>query len=112
MVRAPDDRRRYAALGGIALASASWLVVLFAGFGGAAASCPDGEPPWLLPLALGCAVVATAGMASAVWAYRETAGEPSDAWLLGAAGLYVTTLGWAATLTGAGALLLVDVCSL
>jgi hypothetical protein len=50
-------------------------------------------------------------MAAAVWAYRETAGEPSGEWLLGAAGLYVTTLAWAATITAAVCLFFVDVCS-
>jgi hypothetical protein len=59
-----------------------------------------------------CAVVASIGMGAAVWSYRESAGEPSDDWLLGAAGLYVTTLAWAATVTGAVALFFVDVCSL
>ena len=52
------------------------------------------------------------GIAAAIWAYRETAGEPCGEWLLGATSLYVTTLAWAATVTGAAALLFVDVCSL
>ena len=44
--------------------------------------------------------------------YRESAGAPSGEWLLGAAGLYVTSLAWTASVTGAVALLFVDVCSL
>jgi hypothetical protein len=100
-----------AALAGIALASVSWVVVLFAGFGGDAAACPDDGPAWVAPLAVACAVTATLGMAAAVWAYRESAGEASGDWLLGAAGLYVTSLAWAATITGAVSLFFVDVCS-
>ena len=100
------------ALAGVVLSSASWFVLLFAGFGGEASTCPEGGPTWVEPVAVACAVIATLGMAAAVWAYRETAGEPSGEWLLGAAGLYVTTLAWAATLTGAVALFFVDVCSL
>ena len=96
----------------MALASVSWFVVLFAGFGGQEAACPEGKPAWVDVLAVACALTATLGMAAAVWAYRETAGEPSGSWLLGAAGLYATTLGWAATITGAVSLVLVDVCSL
>lgn len=102
---------RNAAFTGTALASLSWLVLLFAGFGGEKAACP-GDAAWILPLALVCAVTATFGMAAAVWAYRESAGEPSGEWLLGAAGLYATSLAWTATLTGAAALFFVDVCSL
>jgi hypothetical protein len=101
-----------AAVTGIALAFLSWLVLLFAGFGGENAACPDGDAAWVDPLAVACAVTATLGMAAAVWAYRESAGTPSGEWLLGAAGLYVTSLGWTATVTGAVALLFVDVCSL
>ena len=101
-----------AAVAGIAVASVSWLVLLFAGFGGEKAACPEGDAAWVIPLAVGCAVTATLGMAAAVWAYRESAGEPSGEWLLGAAGLYVTTLAWTATITGAVALFFVDVCSL
>ena len=101
-----------AAIAGIVLASASGFVLLFAGFGGEASSCPEGDAAWVAPVAVTCAVIATLGMAAAVWAYRETAGEPSGEWLLGAAGLYVTTLAWTATITGAAALFLVDVCSL
>jgi hypothetical protein len=37
-------------------------------------------------------VTVTLRMAAAVWAYRESAGEPSGEWLVGAAGLYVTSL--------------------
>jgi hypothetical protein len=103
---------RNAALAGMVLGSVSWFVLLFAGFGGEAAICPDGEAAWVAPVAVACAGIATLGMVAAVWAYRETAGEPSDDWLLGAAGLYVTTLAWAATITGAVALFFVDVCSL
>lgn len=96
----------------MALASVSWFVLLFAGFGGEKAACPDGNAAWVTPVAVACAATATLGMAAAVWAYRETAGEPSGDWLLGAAGLYVTTLAWAATMTGAVSLFFVDVCSL
>jgi hypothetical protein len=100
------------ALAGVVLASASGFVLLFAGYGGEAATCPESDPAWVGLLAVGCAAVATLGMAAAVWAYRATAGEPSGEWLLGAAGLYVTTLAWTATIAGAGALLVVDLCSL
>jgi hypothetical protein len=79
---------------------------------GEKAACPEGNPAWVAPVVVVCAVTATLGMAAAVWAYRESAGEPSGEWLLGAAGLYVTTLAWAATITGAVSLLFVDVCSL
>ena len=101
-----------AALAGIALASVSWLVLLFAGFGGEQAACPEGDAAWVVPLAGVCAVTATLGMAAAVWAYRESAGEPSGEWLLGAAGLYVTSLAWTAKIAGAVSLYFVDVCSL
>ena len=101
-----------AALAGIALASLSWFILLFAGFGGEKAACPDGASSWVAPLVVGCAITATIGMVAAVWAYRESAGEPSGEWLLGAAGLYVTTLAWTATVAGAAASLFVDVCSL
>lgn len=100
-----------AALAGIALGSAGWFVLLFVVFVGVEAACPDGRA-WVVPVAVACALIATLGMAAAVWAYRATAGEPSDEWLLGAAGLYVTTLAWAATITGAASLFFVDVCSL
>jgi hypothetical protein len=103
---------KIAAIAGTILASASGLVLLFAGFGGEATTCPDGDAAWVTPVAVGCALIATLGMAAAIWAYRESAGEPSGEWLLGAAGLYVTTLAWTATVTGAVALLFVDVCSL
>jgi hypothetical protein len=103
---------KHAVLAGIALASASWFVLMFGGFGGAAAACPEGRPAWVAPVAVACAVTATLGMAAAIWAYRETAGEPSGEWLLGAAGLYATTLAWAATITAAVSLFFVDVCSL
>ena len=105
-------RPKNAALAGMALASVSWFVLLFGGFGGEAAACPEGSPAWVAPVAGACAVTATLGMGAAVWAYRETAGESSGEWLLGAAGLYVTTLAWAATITGAVSLFFVDVCSL
>jgi hypothetical protein len=108
----PAATPKHAALAGIGLASASWFVLMFGGFGGAAAACPSGRPTWVVPVAVACAVTATLGMAAAVWAYRETAGEPSGEWLLGAAGLYVTTLAWAATITAAVSLFFVDVCSL
>jgi hypothetical protein len=101
-----------AALAGIALASVSWFVLLFAGFGGEKAACPEGNVPWVVPLAVVCAVSATLGMAAAVWSYRESAGEPSSEWLLGAAGLYVTSLAWTATITGTVSLYFVDVCSI
>jgi hypothetical protein len=104
-------RPKQAALAGIALSSASWFVLLFGGFGGQKAACPEGIPAWVAIVAVACALTATLGMAAAVWAYRETAGEPSGSWLLGAAGLYVTTLAWTATITGAVTLFLVDVCS-
>ena len=115
--RAADSEVRAAgprnvALAGIALASVAWFVLLFAGFGGEKAACPEGSPGWIFPLAAACAVTATLGMAAAVWAYRESAGEPSGEWLLGAAGLYVTSLAWTATIAGAVSLLFVDVCSL
>lgn len=105
-------RRKNGAVAGMALGSLSWFVLLFAGYGAEAAACPKGAPAWILPLAVACAVVASLGMALAVWAYRDTAGTPSGEWLLGAAGLYVTTLAWAATVTGAAALFFVDLCSL
>lgn len=105
-------RRRNGALAGMILGSLSWFVLLFVGFGGEASACPNSDPAWIPPLAVACAIVASLGMVAAVWAYRETAGAPSGEWLLGAAGLYVTTLAWAATVTGAGALLFVDLCSL
>jgi len=101
-----------AALAGMALASVSWFVLLFAGFGGEKTACPEGHPAWVVPAVVACAVTATLGMAAAVWAYRGSAGDPSGEWLLGAAGLYVTTLAWAATITGTASLLLLDVCSL
>src|SRR5918994_788106 len=97
-----------AALAGIALSSVSWFVLLFAGFGGEKAACPEGDAVWVIPLALACAVTATLGMAAAVWAYRESAGTPSGEWLLGAAGLYVTSLAWTATIAGAVSLFFVD----
>jgi hypothetical protein len=101
-----------AALAGVVLASASGFVLLFAGYGGEAAACPESDTAWTGLVAIGCAVIATLGIAAAIWAYRETAGEPSGEWLLGAAALYLTTLAWTATITGAVALLVVDVCSL
>ena len=51
-----------AAVTGIALAFLSWLVLLFAGFGGENAACPDGDAAWVDPLAVACAVTATLGM--------------------------------------------------
>jgi len=94
------------------LGSVGWFVLLFVGFVGAATTCPDGSRAWVVPIAVACALIATLAMAAAIWAYRATAGEPSDEWLLGAASLYVTTLAWAATVTGAVSLSFVDVCSL
>jgi len=88
------------------------LLLLFAGFGGEAGACPGDSPGWVAALAVASAIAATLGMAAAVWAYRQSAGEPSGDWLLGAAGLYVTSLAWAATITGAVSLFFVDVCSL
>jgi hypothetical protein len=105
-------RPKNAVLAGMVLASASGFVLLFAGFGGEASACPEGGAAWVTRVAVACAVVATLGMMAAVWAYRETAGEPSGEWLLGAAGLYLTTLAWTATITGAAALLLVDLCAI
>ena len=99
-------------LAGMVLASASAFVLLVAGFGGEASACPEGGAAWVTPVAIACAVIATLGMAAAVWAYSETAGEPSGEWLLGAAGLYLTTLAWTATTTGTAALLFVDVCAI
>lgn len=93
------------------LGSVGWLVLLFVGFVGAAATCANGDAAWATPIGVACALIATVGMAAAVWAYRATAGEPSGEWLLGAAGLYVTTLAWTATITGAVSLFFVDVCS-
>jgi hypothetical protein len=72
-----------AALAGVALASVSWFVLMFGGFGGEAAACPEGSPPWVAPVAVACVVTATLGMVAAIWAYQETAGEPSGEWLLG-----------------------------
>jgi hypothetical protein len=92
---------KHAALAGVVLASASGFVLLFAGYGGEAATCPDSDAAWIGLVAIGCAVIATLGMAAAMWAYRETAGEPSGDWLLGTAALYVTTLAWTATIAGA-----------
>lgn len=100
------------ALAGMVLASASWFVLLFAGFGGEASTCPERDATWVEPVAVACAITATLGMVAAVWSYRETAGQPSGEWLLGAAGLYVTTLAWTATVTGAVTLFVVNVCSL
>jgi hypothetical protein len=94
------------------LGALSWFVLLFVCFGGEVAACPDGDPAWVPPVAVACAVMASLGMAAAIWGYRETEGEPSGEWLLGAAGLYVTTLAWAGTVTGAVALFFVDLCSL
>jgi hypothetical protein len=88
------------------------VVLVVAGFAVEGATCPD-PSSWLAGLVGGiCAVGATAGWALTVWAYRRSAGEPSGEWLAGAAGLYVATLAWAATVTGAVALQLVDVCEL
>jgi len=95
------------ALGGLA-----WFVLLFGGFGGARASCPQTGHMWVQALAVACALAATVGFGLAIWAYRASASEPSAEWLLGAAGLYVTTLAWAGTVTGAVALLAVDLCSI
>ena len=102
---------RAGALSGIVLGAVAWFVLLFGGFGGERAVCPETGAVWVNVLAIACAIVATVGFGLAIWAYRESAGEPSGECLVGAAGLYVTTLAWAATVTGAVALLAVDLCS-
>jgi hypothetical protein len=90
----------------------AWILLVVAGFAVEAATCPDSSS-WVAPLVGGmCTAGATAGWALTVWAYRRSAGEPSGEWLAGAAGLYVATLAWAATVTGAVALQVVDVCEL
>ena len=67
-----------AAIAGIVLASASGFVLLFAGFGGAGVVLSGGRRGVGRPQSLARArSSATLGMAAAVWAYRETAGEPS-----------------------------------
>jgi hypothetical protein len=96
---------------GVALAWVGFLVVMFAGFGGERAACPSSSPTWVTVLAILCALAATVGFALAAWAYSATAGEPSGDWLFGAAGLYVTALGWVGAIGGAGMLLAVDLCS-
>jgi hypothetical protein len=101
-----------AALVGVALATAAWIVLVVAGFAVEGASCPDPNAWVSGVVGAACAAVATSGWALAIWAYSRSAGRPSGPWLAGAAGLYVATLGWAATVTGAVALQLVDVCEL
>jgi uncharacterized membrane protein YhaH (DUF805 family) len=102
---------RVAAPSAIALTAGSWLLLVFAGFGGERASCPDPTSAWVDVLAVACALAASLGMALAIWSYRASDREPSGEWLLGAAGLYIATLGWAATITSAITLLTVDLCS-
>lgn len=102
---------RAGALAGIALSSLAWLVLVFAGFGGEWSACPGSPSALVQALGVVCPVVATAGLLLAVWAYRASAGPRSAEWLLGAAGLYVTVIGWAGAVTGGGALLLVDLCA-
>ncbi|MGH3076980.1 MAG: hypothetical protein ACRDPZ_02225 [Gaiellaceae bacterium] len=76
-------------LAGMVLASTSGFVLLFAGFGGEASTCPECGAAWLIPVAVACAVVATLGMAAAIWAYpRPPESLRVSEWLLGAAGLY------------------------
>lgn len=104
-------RPRTAALAGILVGGLAWWVLVFAGYGVERSACPDPAPAVSEALAVTCALAATAGWLLAVWAYRASASERSAQWLVGAAGLYVTTLAWAATLTGAVALLVVDLCS-
>lgn len=97
---------------GIALSWSAWLVLVFVGFGGERSACPG--PPHGVVTASGviCPLVATIGFLLAVSAYRSSAHTPSSTWLLGAAGLYLAALAWAATITGGVALLVVDVCEL
>lgn len=97
---------------GVVLASLAWIVLVVVGFAIEAATCPD-PVSWLAPtVGTGCALVATGGWALAIWGYKRSAGPASGEWLAGAAGLYIATLAWAATVTGAIALQLVDVCEL
>lgn len=96
---------------GIALAWVGFLVVMFAGFGGERAACPSPSPSWVTALAILCALAATVGFGLAAFGYSATAGEPSGEWLFGAAGLYLTALGWVGAIGGAGSLLAVDLCS-
>lgn len=109
--RGPRLSPRAGALAGIAATWLAWLALVFLGFAGERAACPS--PPGALPVALGVLgpLVATAGFGLAVWTYRTTAGAPSSQWLLGAAGLYVSALGWAAAVTGGIALLAIDLCA-
>ena len=102
---------RTAALVGIVLAGLAWWVLVFAGYGVERSACPDPSPAIVTVAAILCALAATAGWLLAVWAYTASAGERSNQWLVGAAGLYVSTLAWAATVTGAVALFVVDLCS-
>lgn len=102
---------RTAALVGIVLAGLAWWVLVFAGYGVERSACPDPSPALATVAAILCALAATAGWLLAVWAYTASAGERSNQWLVGAAGLYVTTLAWAATVTGTVALFAVDLCS-
>ena len=101
-----------AALAGVLLATLAWIALVAAGFAVEAARCPD-RSSWLsAAVGAACAVAATAGWGLTIWAYSRSAGAPSGTWLAGAAGLYLATLAWAATVTGAVALQLVDVCEL
>jgi hypothetical protein len=101
-----------AAVSGIALTWVAWLVLVFGGFGGERTACPGSPHPLVTALAVLCPLVASAGFVLAIWSYRASAERPSGQWLLGAAGLYVAVLGWAAAVTGGIALLLVDLCEL
>lgn len=103
-------RPRTAALAGIVLAGVAWWVLVFAGYGVERSACPDPSPALATIAGVATPLAATLGWALAIWAYRATAAERSAQWLVGAAGLYVGTLAWGATVTGAVGLLVVDVC--
>jgi hypothetical protein len=109
VARLPPAR---AALVGVLLATAAWIALVIAGFAVEAATCPD-PVAWRAP-AVGavCGLVATGGWGLTISGYKRSEGPASGEWLAGAAGLYVATLAWAATVTGAIALQLVDVCEL
>ena len=101
-----------AALVGVLLAASAWIVLVVGGFAVEAATCPD-PPAWLAPsVGAVCGLVATVGWALTIWGYKRSEGPASGEWLAGAAGLYIATLAWAATVTGAIALQIVDVCEL
>jgi len=105
-------RPRTAALTGIVLGGLAWWVLVFAGYGVERSACPAGAPLLATIVGVACPLVASAGWVLAVWAYAASASQPSNEWLVGAAGLYLTTLAAAATITGGIALLVVDLCSL